>query len=240
MYLIGCCSLGLVVRDEHTTNAEPADPTRRQVGFEQLEERMMGPMPELVGAVVAAGRLCRQPQPTLTVDELTVRPWRPSDATAVVTAYRDPQIQRWHVRTMDDAEARAWVASWADRWAAETAASWAVTDAGGVLLGRTGFRSVDLAGGSAEAAYWTMPAARGRDIAARALIAVSGWMLADGGLHRLELSHSVENPASCRVATKAGYGYEGTRRQQALHSDGWHDMHLHALIAEPDQSGAIR
>lgn len=196
-------------------------------------------MPELVGAAVPAGQLRRQAQPTLTVDELTVRPWRASDAAAVVAAYRDRQIQRWHVRTMDEPAAQAWVASWADRWAAETAASWAVTD-GAVLLGRTGFRAVDLAAGSAEAAYWTVPAARGRDIAARALRAVSGWMLAAVGLHRLELSHSVENPASCRVAAKAGYAYEGTRRRQALHSDGWHDMHLHALIAEPDRSGAIR
>lgn len=190
-------------------------------------------MPELVGPVVPAGHLRRLPQPTLTVEELTVRPWRLSDAAAVVEAYRDPEIQRWHVRTMDDAEARAWVSGWADRWAAETAASWAVTEAG-VLLGRTGFRAVDLSAGSAEAAYWTAPAARGREVAARALRAVSGWMLVTGGLHRLELNHSVANPASCRVAAKAGYAYEATRRRQALHSDGWHDMHLHALIAESD------
>jgi RimJ/RimL family protein N-acetyltransferase len=187
-------------------------------------------MPELVAAVVPPGHLRGQAQPTLTVDELTVRPWRPSDAAAVAAAYRDQDIQRWHVRTMDDAEAQAWVTSWADRWAAETAASWAVTE-GDVLLGRTGFRAIDLADGSAEAAYWTVPAGRGRDIAARALRAVSGWMLADGELHRLELSHSVANPASCRVAAKAGYAYEGTRRRQALHADGWHDMHLHALLA---------
>jgi ribosomal-protein-alanine N-acetyltransferase len=189
-------------------------------------------MPELVGAVVPAGRLGRQPQPTLTVDELTIRPWRLSDAAAVVEAYRDPEIQRWHVRTMDDAEAQAWIRGWADRWAAETAASWAVT-ADGALLGRTGFRAVDLASGAAEAAYWTVPAARGRDVAARALRAVSGWMLADGGLHRLELNHSVANAASCRVAAKAGYAYEGTKRRQALHLDGWHDMHVHALIGHP-------
>ncbi|HEX8095315.1 GNAT family N-acetyltransferase [Jatrophihabitans sp.] len=188
-------------------------------------------MPELVGAVVPAGRLRRQDQPTLSVDELTVRPWRRSDATAVAEAYRDPEIQLWHVRTMDGAEAQAWVSAWSDRWAAETAASWAVTE-NDVLLGRTGFRAVDLADGSAEAAYWTVPAARGRGVAVRALRAVSEWMLANG-LHRLEVNHSVANPASCRVATKAGYAYEGTKRRQALHLDGWHDMHLHALIATP-------
>ncbi|HEV2886676.1 MAG TPA: GNAT family N-acetyltransferase [Jatrophihabitans sp.] len=186
-------------------------------------------MPELVRPAVPAGRLRAQQQPTLAVDELTVRPWRFSDSPAVVEAYRDPEIQRWHVRSMDEAEARDWVASWSQRWAAETGASWAVT-AGDVLLGRTGFRRIDLVDGSAEAAYWTVAAARGRGVAVRALRAVSQWMLDSGGLHRLELNHSVANPASCRVARKAGYHYEGSRRQQALHLDGWHDMHLHAFL----------
>jgi len=192
----------------------------------------MRPMPELVAAVVPAGHLRGRDQPTLSVEELTLRPWRLSDAAAVAEAYRDPEIQRWHVRTMDTAEAQLWVSAWSDGWAAETGANWAVTE-DGVLLGRTGFRAVDLAAGSAEAAYWTVPAARGREVAARALRAVSEWMLA-AGLHRLELNHSVANPASCRVATKAGYVYEGTKRRQALHLDGWHDMHLHALVADPE------
>jgi ribosomal-protein-alanine N-acetyltransferase len=186
-------------------------------------------VPDLVNPALAAGRLRGQPQPTLAVDELTVRPWRLSDSPAVVAAYGDPEIRRWHVRSMDEAEARGWVASWSQRWAAETGASWAVT-ADGILIGRTGFRRIDLAEGSAEAAYWTMPAARGRDVAARALRAVSDWVLGNVGLHRIELNHSVANQASCRVAAKAGYAYEGTRRQQALHLDGWHDMHLHALL----------
>ena len=187
-------------------------------------------MPELVSAVVPPGRLRRQSQPTLSAGGLLLRPWQLSDAAAVAEAYRDPEIQRWHVRTMDLAEARAWLTGWADRWVAETAASWAVTD-GRSLLGRTGFRSIDLGAGCAEAAYWTVPAARGRGVAVRALGAVSAWMVAQG-LHRLELNHSVDNPASCRVAVQAGYAYEGTKRGQALHQDGWHDMHLHALVAE--------
>lgn len=91
--------------------------------------------------------------------------------------------------------------------------------------------------GSGEVAYRTLPVARGRNVAARALGAASSWMLTHGGLHRLELNHSVGNPASCRVAAKAGYAYEGTRRRQGLHLDGWH-MHLHALLAE-DLSGDI-
>ena len=188
-------------------------------------------MPELVSAAVAAGHLRDQRQPTLRADELTLRPWLLSDAPAVAAVYRDPEVQRWHVRSMDEAEARDWVASWSRRWAAETGAGWAVTR-DGELAARVGFRLINLDEGLAEASYWTAPAARGCGIAVRALRAASGWMLTTGGLHRLELNHSVANPASCRVAVKAGYRYEGTKRQHTLHADGWHDMHVHGLLAE--------
>jgi RimJ/RimL family protein N-acetyltransferase len=104
------------------------------------------------------------------------------------------------------------------------------------VVGRTGFRALSLETGSASAGYWTAPAARGCDVAARALRAASTWMLTNGGLHRLELNHSVANLASCRVAAKAGYAYEGTRRRQGLHQDGWHDMHVHGLL-EDDLGG---
>jgi RimJ/RimL family protein N-acetyltransferase len=191
-------------------------------------------MPVLVSPVVPAGRLRNQAQPTLRADELTLRPWRLSDADSVVEAYRDPEIRRWHVRSMTHDEALRWLSSWSGHWRAETAAGWAVTEQD-VLVGRVGFRSISLDEGMAEIAYWTVPVARGRDIAARAVRAASTWMFRSAGLHRLELSHSTLNPASCRVAEKAGYAYEGTRRQQVLHQDGWHDMHLHAGLAPGDE-----
>lgn len=193
-------------------------------------------MPDLVSDAVPAGHLRSQEQPTLRVDELTLRPWQLSDVPAVVAAHQDPDIQHWHFVSMDEAEARDWVASWHTRWEAETGAGWAVTR-DGELVGRMGFRFIDLRQGLAEAAYWTLPAVRGSGIAVRALRVASQWMLTSGGLHRLELIHSVLNPASCRVAVKAGYRSEGTKRQYLLHDDGWHDMHTHALLAEDLATG---
>jgi ribosomal-protein-alanine N-acetyltransferase len=67
--------------------------------------------------------------------------------------------------------------------------------------------------------------------------AVSTWMFRSVGLHRIELCHSALNPVSCRVADKAGFRYEGTRRQHLLHRDGWHDMHLHAQLAADETAG---
>jgi [ribosomal protein S5]-alanine N-acetyltransferase len=186
-------------------------------------------VPELVPPAVAAGQLRDAAQPSLEAGELVLRPWRAADADGVVEAYEDPEIRRWHVRSMTREEAAAWVASWPERWRAETGAGWAI-ESEGVLVGRIGLRTLDLAAGRGEAAYWVLPAARGRGVATRALAAVTDWALNDVGLQRVELEHSTANPASCRVAHRAGYALEGTKRRQGLHADGWHDMHLHARL----------
>ncbi|HEX5403685.1 MAG TPA: GNAT family N-acetyltransferase [Pseudonocardiaceae bacterium] len=188
-------------------------------------------MPSFTDPVVPRGRLRGLVQPTITVDELVLRPWQASDAPAVVDAYRDPDIQRWHVRSMTEAEALAWVLSWADHWAAETGAGWAV-EVDGMLAGRMNVGALDLAEGHGAAAYWVVPAARGRRVAPRALAAVTEWLFAEIGLHRITLEHSTHNTASCLVAARAGYTAEGTNGSAGLHVDGWHDMHLHARINE--------
>jgi RimJ/RimL family protein N-acetyltransferase len=194
---------------------------------------MIGAVPSLTEPVVTAGGMRRLEQPTLGADDLTIRPWRPADAPAVLEAYQDPGIQRWHVRSMTDVcEAAVWIGSWPHRWQAETGADWAVSDAGGRVVGRVGIKRLDLWDGIAEFAYWVVPAARGHNTAPRALTAVSLWAFEVLGLHRLELIHATDNRASCRAAGKAGFEPEGTMRRQGQHVDGWHDMHLHARLAD--------
>ena len=83
-----------------------------------------------------------------------------------------------------------------------------------------------------------LPPARGRRVAATALHAVTDWLFAELGLHRIELTHSTANPASCRVAELAAFQLEGVKRQEALHPDGWHDMHLHARLATDPEDPA--
>lgn len=130
---------------------------------------------------------------------------------------------------MTEEESRAWIASWPGRWQEESGAGWAVT-AESVLIGQISMRRLDLTDGYAEVSYWVLPEARGRGVAPRALSALTAWAFERLRLHRMELQHSTLNPASCRVAKKVGYGVEGTKRSQGLHSDGWHDMHLHARL----------
>ena len=178
---------------------------------------MMGAMPRLVPPVVPAGRMRHGEQPVLVAPGgLTLRPWLPSDAAAVLAAYIDPGIRHWHRRGVaSEDEARELIAAWNRGWGDETTACWAV-----------------VAGERGEVGYWVLPAARGSGVAGRAVREASRWALDELGLHRLGLGHSVANTASCRVADRAGFRLEATLRSALLHTDGWHDMHLHARTRE--------
>ncbi|WP_437100600.1 GNAT family N-acetyltransferase [Streptomyces kronopolitis] len=70
------------------------------------------------------------------------------------------------------------------------------------------------------------PAARGAGVAVEATRCLSRWALNDLGLHRLRLCHSVANPASRRVADRAGFTLEGTMRSALPHADGRHGEQL--------------
>ncbi|MFC9929366.1 GNAT family N-acetyltransferase [Streptomyces sp. NPDC127190] len=192
-------------------------------------------MPLLTVPVVPPGTLAAAPQPVLPGgDGLLLRPWRAGDAPAVHRAFQDPLMHQWHIKACDsEQEAAGWIAEWQQSWAGEDQAQWAVvaedTDE---LLGRVALREIRCADGVAEVAYWTTAAARGRGVAARATTALSRWAFEEVGLHRLELMHARANEASCRVAAKAGFALEGTKRSALLHPDGWHDIHLHARLRD--------
>jgi [ribosomal protein S5]-alanine N-acetyltransferase len=193
-------------------------------------------VPRLIPPAIADGTLARIPQPVIELSDCALRPWVPVDAPAVAAAYATPDIQRWHVRSMTDDEAREWIGSWSGRWQQGSDGGWAIAR-GRVLLGQISLRRLDLLDGLGHLSYWVVPQARGHGVASRALRALSAWAFDHLGLHRLEVSHSLLNRPSCRVAENAGYRLEGTKRSEALHADGWHDMHLHARLADDARPG---
>lgn len=92
----------------------------------------------------------------------------------------------------------------------------------------------------ADVGYAVHPDARGLGVASRALRLMVHWLSADeGGPHqaRVQLDHSVENPASCRTALSAGLEQEGVRRgflplrdDTAPEGLRRHDVCLHGLV----------
>ncbi|MDI6099669.1 GNAT family N-acetyltransferase [Actinoplanes sp. NEAU-A12] len=186
-------------------------------------------MPLLTTPALPAGSLAALSQPTIARNGVILRAWEESDAAAVVAAYADPAIQRWHCWSLSGDEALRWIAGWPRKWQEETGASWAVV-VDGKFAGQVGLRGLQLEEGLAKISYWVLPETRGKRVAPRALEVMSRWAFGTLGLHRLELNHSTANAASCRVALRCGFLLEGTKRSEALHADGWHDMHTHARL----------
>jgi RimJ/RimL family protein N-acetyltransferase len=187
-------------------------------------------VPRTVQPVVAPGSMRGRAQPVLDAEGLSLRPWEPTDADLVRSAFADPEIRFWHMRSLDgDGEAEGWIDAWSARWEAEADGSWAVADPStGGVVGQVGLRSVTLEFGEGQISYWILPPARERGVATAAVGALSVWALEDLGLHRLVIHHSIHNSGSCRVAEKSAFALEGTMRSHLLHADGWHDVHLHA------------
>jgi RimJ/RimL family protein N-acetyltransferase len=120
---------------------------------------------------------------------------------------------------MDEREAARWLVSQDRGWRDGDRLCFAVfeaDDAGGwVLAGNVGLKNREETGRvgereTAEIGYWTAVAARGRGIAPAAVRAVTDWVFdafAGTSLRQIMLVHDVDNPASCRVAQKAGYPF---------------------------------
>ncbi len=161
--------------------------------------------------VGAAGTMARMEPVELRDDDLLLRPWRAADAEGVFTACQDPGIQRWTgaPAPYERAHAEHFVTSISPAgWADGTAASFGVFR-GDELQGSAGIISFDRLLASAEVGFWTAPWARGRRVAARALLAIARWAFAELGLARLVWQAQLGNHASRLVALQAGFTVGG-------------------------------
>ncbi len=183
---------------------------------------------------------------SLPAGDLLLRPWAARDAPDVVAAAADPAIALWNPLGLDPARgeraaAEDWIRNRAD-WSDLQHASWAVAEAAdpGRAVGSVSLFRIDPVQRCCQVGYWVAPQWRGRGVATAALRAATGFAFERLGLHRVELFHAVDNPASCRVALAAGFQQEGLHRQSYRYGDGrYHDEHGHARLAGDDQPGAI-
>ena len=158
------------------------------------------------------------PDPPLTDGAIALRPWSMQDVPEAVRCCNEEQIRRFIPPlpipyTEDDAIAFSGAAQQRLDQGSVTLVIGEGDDA--ALRGSIGLRTI--APGIAQTGYWVAPEARGRGLAGTALVLVSRWALATLPLIRLQLFVDVDNPASMRVAERAGFGSEGTLRN-------WYDL----------------
>jgi [ribosomal protein S5]-alanine N-acetyltransferase len=128
-------------------------------------------------------------------------------------------------------EALEWIDRQRGRLAEGTGFSFVIAEAGtDRALGGTGLWLAPLAHGRATAGYSVAPSARGRGIAAAALIALTRFAWTIPALYRIELYIEPWNTGSVRTAERAGYEREGLLRSHQEIGGLRRDMLLYATI----------
>lgn len=173
------------------------------------------------------------PEPVrLPAGPVLLRPTLVSDAAAASTMFDDPDMRQWYSgpESLDEVRVEQWCRSSSD-WSSGTHATWAIADAEDRMVGNLSLVAIDLVRRTATIAYRVTREARGRGVATHAVLAASRWAFTRLGLERIELEHAVANRASCRVAERCGYRFEGVKRGGYRADDGvrW-DAHLHGRL----------
>ena len=146
---------------------------------------------------------------------VTLSPWSTDDDEALAAAVRDsPDLA---VQLGDEALGTPEAArSYIERYLGhdEGTITFAIR-VDGTAVGHVALSHIERRHDTAWASYWVSASRRGHGLASRALATVAAYAFDTLGLFRLELGHRVNNPASCRVASAAGFSAEGIAAREA-------------------------
>lgn len=184
--------------------------------------------------VTSARRIVLAAEP-LVDGPTSLRPWRDDDLPALARIGRDPDVTHWMglPREYRDSDARAYLMSRYDGLHVGIRAPYAIVscDDGG-LLGSIALAHFAWEDGRGEVGYWLASGARGAGHATRAVRLISAWGFEALGLERIELQAAVDNPASQRVAERAGFSREAVLRSRwTTYGGERHDMVCFGLLA---------
>jgi RimJ/RimL family protein N-acetyltransferase len=167
-----------------------------------------------------------------------IRPFRPDDVPLLFEAARESlnelrAYMSWCGPDYSLEDSRAFIAQCDSAWKKGEQYNFAIFDAqDDTLLGSVGLNHVDRVNRCANIGYWVRRTRTRHGVATAAtrLIAVFG--LGKLGLHRLEILVPSNNPASQRVAKKAGAQFEGVLRNKLMLANEPHDAVLYSVTPE--------
>jgi RimJ/RimL family protein N-acetyltransferase len=170
--------------------------------------------------------------------KIGIRQFQPQDAPLLFGAVRESIADICHYMTwcwpeysLDDSH--AFIAKSNADWEQGKQYNFAIVDLRDeLLLGAVGMNRLDRVNRSANVGYWVRSTKTGRGIATAALRLLAAHGLNDLGFHRLEVLIPTDNPASRRVAEKAGAQFEGVLRNRVVLANKLHHACLYSLIPE--------
>jgi RimJ/RimL family protein N-acetyltransferase len=125
---------------------------------------------------------------------------------------------------------RTWLQRYDEGRADGSREGFAVVDEEGTFLGLALAFGIDRDGRELELGYVVAPEARGRGVASEALRLLTDWAVRELDPLRIQLQISADNPASKRVASNAGYVYEGTLRSVHFKQGMRQDMEVWSRV----------
>jgi RimJ/RimL family protein N-acetyltransferase len=175
------------------------------------------------------------PDPPLSDSVVTLRAFTLDDVAWVTEGCRDPDVARF-TSVPDPYEpdhAREWIGQQADLRESGAGLHLAATAADdGAPLGSVGLQRIEWDQLRGEIGYWIAPGGRGRGAAPSAVRLLAGYGFDVAGLRRIEVIPYLDNPASQRVAEKAGCQREGVLRSYFLARGVRHDCVMYSLLPE--------
>lgn len=128
------------------------------------------------------------------------------------------------------ADAREWVESRDEARKNGESFEFVIENDAAQFLGGCGLNQISTAHRWANLGYWVRTSATGQGVATQAVRMLEDWAFRETELDRLEIVASVMNPASIRVAEKAGAVREGIARERLLLHDKRHDAVVFSLL----------
>ncbi len=175
-------------------------------------------------------------QTNLTDGRITLRPFSPADAPALLEVARESseEIGRWMPwsdSVTDLAGAQRFIQERLDERSRGEAHMFAVVDAAtGRMLGGCGLSQINRKHDIANVAYWVRSSERGRGIAVAVVRLVARFGFGALGLQRLEIVVEPANGPSIRVAEKTGAVREGLLRARIRNRGEPRDADMWSLV----------
>lgn len=169
----------------------------------------------------------------LRTERLLLRRIRQEDAPQVFAWMGDPQVcrfERWQPHPSVD-YSRGYIREVFGDYQSDRLYWWGIEHDGG-LIGSICAVGVDDGDEKATLGYCLAREHWSQGYATEALKAVLAFLFEEVGFHRLEASHSVNNPASGRVLQKAGLLLEGHAKEYYRCAAGFQDSDLYGLTRE--------
>jgi RimJ/RimL family protein N-acetyltransferase len=173
------------------------------------------------------------PGDPLVDGDTALRPWRDADLPELVQACRDREIVRWTSvpANYTEADAHNYLRQRYDAAFAGLTAPFAVVHASdGRLLGSISLLRLSWEHARGEVGYWLAAQARGQGHATRAVRLICAWGLDALRLERIDLMAATGNPASQRVAERAGFTREAVLRSYMQGAFERQDMVMFGLL----------